>query len=240
MQVRISMHQADTFNTKIIRRNLDKHTHLHTSWTQRYKKSKKECLDPTAEEDSKPRRFDVLLTWNKDTEEEGGLNPEGHSNMKVTYKCLPENESMGIRCKISLKKGGHSEWTPKKYGIFFDVDSQNFSVQKCNFKPKFAYFMLKLPQNLLMYQNLRKARKKLQFVCKLWYESGTKGVIGCGPRKTGDRGVIGCKIGVERGSIDRHLMVSTYIWECPPWVKSKERYLDWEGGGRMIHGVKKL
>ena len=68
--------------------------------------------------------------------------------MKVTYKCLPENEN---RCKISSKKVGHSVWAPKKWGFFFfGVGSQkwgSFSVQKCNFKAEFANFLLKLPQN---------------------------------------------------------------------------------------------
>ena len=77
--------------------------------------------------------------------------PGGHSNMKVTYKCLPENENRGpsgIRCKISSKRGGHSVWTSKNGG-FFGVDSQkwrSFGVQKCNFKAKFAKFLLKLSQ----------------------------------------------------------------------------------------------
>ena len=50
--------------------------------------------------------------------------------MKMMYKCLPENENRGIRCKISLKKEGHHGVGSKK-GIFFDVDYQkwvSFSV----------------------------------------------------------------------------------------------------------------
>ena len=54
-----------------------------------------------------------------------------------------------IQCKITSKKGvircGH-----QKNGGFFGVDSQkwgSFSVLKCNFKAKFANFLLKLPQN---------------------------------------------------------------------------------------------
>ena len=34
--------------------------------------------------------------------------------MKMTYMCLPENESSGIRCKISLTKRGHSVKAQKK------------------------------------------------------------------------------------------------------------------------------
>ena len=43
-------------------------------------------------------------------------------------------------------------WAPKNGG-FFGVDFQtwgSFSVQKCNFKAKFANFLLKLPQNHLI------------------------------------------------------------------------------------------
>ena len=53
---------------------------------------------------------------------------------------------------------------------FFGVDSQkwgSFSVQKCNFKAKFANFLLKLSQNRYISQNAREARKNLQFLCKI-------------------------------------------------------------------------
>ena len=51
--------------------------------------------------------------------------------------------AFGVR--FSSKKELFSVGSKKK-GIFFDMDSQkwgSFSVQKCNFKPKFADFMLK-------------------------------------------------------------------------------------------------
>ena len=38
------------------------------------------------------------------------------------------------------------------------------------------------------------------------------------------RGVIGCKFGVKRGSIDRHSIFAN-IWECPPGFKhSKDKF----------------
>ena len=63
-------------------------------------------------------------------------------------------------------------------GSFFDVESVDsqkwgsFSVQKCNSKPKFASFMLKLPQNV---QNAREARQKF---CNLYVKCDTK-VVCC-------------------------------------------------------------
>ena len=50
----------------------------------------------------------------------------------------------GIRCKILLKEGGHSVWVPRKWVLFWCGPQKwgSFSVQMCNFKPKFAKFML--------------------------------------------------------------------------------------------------
>ena len=118
----------------------------------------------------------------------------GHSNMKVTYKCLPENENRGHSVYDFVEKRGSFGVGTKKNGGFFGVDSQkwgSFSVQKYNFKAKFANFLLKLPQNCYISQNARrKACKNLQFLCKIWYKSGKKGVIGCGlNEKRGSLGV---------------------------------------------------
>ena len=77
----------------------------------------------------------------------GGGALEYQSDVQVP---TGERKYGGIRCKISLKKGVIWCGLRKKW-IFFDVDSQKWgslSVQKCNVKPKFANFMLKLPQNL--------------------------------------------------------------------------------------------
>ena len=70
----------------------------------------------------------------------------------------------GILCEISSKKWGGLVWAQKKKKkkreVFSGVDSQkmeSFSVQKCNFKPKFANFMLnchKIVKFLKMHFNL--------------------------------------------------------------------------------------
>ena len=100
----------------------------------------------------------------------GGGESPGHSNMKVTFKCLYRRTKIGgVRCKISSKKRGSFGVGTKKMGAFFGVGSQklgSFSVQKCNFKAEFANFLLKLPQNRKISQNAR-VRKNLQFLCKI-------------------------------------------------------------------------
>ena len=65
------------------------------------------------------------------------------------------------------------------------IDSQkwgSFSLQKCNFKPKFANFMLKLRQIRQISQNALEAPE----ICDWYVKFDTKmekRVIGCGPRK---------------------------------------------------------
>ena len=43
----------------------------------------------------------------------------------------------------------------------------HFVCKTAIFKPKFANFMLKLPQNVQISQNAHKAPKYFQFVCKI-------------------------------------------------------------------------
>ena len=43
-------------------------------------------------------------------------------------------------------------------------------MQKCNFMPKFANFMLKLPQNFLIFQNVHEACE----ICNLYVKFDTK------------------------------------------------------------------
>ena len=62
-------------------------------------------------------------------------------------------------------KNGLLDAGAKKNGVFFDVDSQkwgSFSLQKCNFKPKFANLMSKLLQN------------RTQKFCNLYVKFDTK------------------------------------------------------------------
>ena len=108
--------------------------------------------------------------------------------------------------KISLKKGG-SFGVGSKNRLssiyFFDVGSQkwgSFSVQKCNFKPKFANLQIS------------------QFECKIWYQSEKRGHLGVDWRKKGE------SLGIDRrkkGSIDslslRHL-IHRHIGVPPPPV----------------------
>ena len=83
----------------------------------------------------------------------------------------------GLQCTISSKKGCHSVWAPKKWGLFWCGLPKwgLFSVQKCNFKAKFANSLLKLPQNVLNSQNACEAPKNLPVLCKIWYKCGKKG-----------------------------------------------------------------
>ena len=68
--------------------------------------------------------------------ESGG---EGPSNKKVTYMCLPEYESRGIWCNISLEKGGHSLWAPKMGVVLWVPKNEGHSVwENTIFIPKFA------------------------------------------------------------------------------------------------------
>ena len=55
----------------------------------------------------------------------------------------------GIQCKISSKKGGHSVWAPKKWGLFWCGLPKMGVIQcaKLQFQGKICNFQLKLPQN---------------------------------------------------------------------------------------------
>ena len=81
--------------------------------------------------------------------------------------CLPENTKvwLGHSVKDFVEKRVIRAWTPKN-GSFKNV-------QKCNFKPEFADFMLKLPPKFQIFQNAPEARENLQFVGlrKIWYKS---------------------------------------------------------------------
>ena len=103
------------------------------------------------------------------------------------------------------------------------MDSQkwgSFSVQKCNFKPKFANYIKIRPT--AKFVNFSKC-ENLQFLRKIWYESGKKCVIWCGLRKK--RG-LGCKIYVKKGvywqSLDIHRHIG--VPSPPPRLKREKKY----------------
>ena len=77
----------------------------------------------------------------------------------------------GIRCKISSKKGvircGH-----QKTGFFWCGLPKMGVIQyaKMQFQGKICKFSVKIAKNV-------------HFLCKIWFKSGKKGVIGCEPNK---------------------------------------------------------
>ena len=87
------------------------------------------------------------------------------------WKWRTRGYQRGIWCKISLKKrvircGLH------KNVVFFDVDSQkwgSFSVQKWNIQAKIDKFYVEITAKFV---NFLKCNANLQFVCKIWHESG--------------------------------------------------------------------
>ena len=109
-------------------------------------------------------KVDLLLTNNDESFTATELTPGGGGTRiwKWRTSAYRRTKIGGIRCKISSRKGGHSVWVPKKWGLFWCGLPKwgSFSVQKCNFKAKFANFLLKLPQNRYIAQNARKACKK--------------------------------------------------------------------------------
>ena len=127
----------------------------------------------------------------------------GHSNMKVTYMCLPEYESRGHSCL--LKKGfipcGLQKktctfcWGSKKMG--------GHSVsENIIFMPKMQIFCENCPKNYKFVKvNTKHAKLFDLYVkfCTNWKKKGHWVWDWC----------------EERGSNDRQL-ISTNIWECAP------------------------
>ena len=69
----------------------------------------------------------------------------------------------GVRCKISSKKGGHSVWAPKKWGLF-GLDSKTIGVIQCvkmQFQGKICKFSVKIATKLLSFSKC--ARSTQQF-----------------------------------------------------------------------------
>ena len=133
----------------------------------------------------------------------------GYSKVKVTYKCLPENESRGIRCKTSSKKNrGHLGQGTQKNGFFFWCGLPKMWVIKvCKNAisgQNLQIFMFRLPQNCKISQNVLKERENVQFLCKIWYKSRKKGSLGV-EWKRGSLGVRSAsKKGVYWHSLDIH------------------------------------
>ena len=122
-----------------------------------------------------------------------------HSNMKVTYMCLPEYAKVGgIRCKILLKNGGHSVMA-KKMPFLYDFQKKwrSFSVGKYLFHAKircnffFSFFFFFFAKIVLKMTNLFKCGRLLLFLFRILYKTGKRGVMGCGLK---EKGVIGCRI----------------------------------------------
>ena len=94
--------------------------------------------------------------------ERGQAPGGGHSNMKVTYKCLPENENRGIQCKISSKKGGHSVWAPKKWGLFWCRLPKIGVIQcaKMQFQGKICKLSVKIATKSLNFSKCARSAQK--------------------------------------------------------------------------------
>ena len=83
----------------------------------------------------------------------------GDSNMKVTYKCLPENESRVCRKKGVIRCGHQKNgvflvWTPKNGG--------HSACKKCNFKAKICKFYVKIAVKLFNFSKCMQSMQKLQ------------------------------------------------------------------------------
>ena len=92
---------------------------------------------------SKPKRF--------------RFPPRGHSNMKVTYKFLPENKIGGVQCKISSKKGSFGVGT-KKWGLFWCGLPKMGVIQcaKMQFQGKICKFSVKIATKSLNFSTRAK------------------------------------------------------------------------------------
>ena len=139
------------------------------------------------------------------------FSPGGHSNRKVTYKCLPENKVWSILCKFSLKKGVIRCGLPLYGMIFFWCGLPKMGVIKCAkmqyFQAKICKFYVKITAKISEFcKRHAKRTKNLKFVCKILCESGKKGVIGCELRKKGRSLSVrsASKRGVYRQALDFH------------------------------------
>ena len=125
--------------------------------------------------------------------------------MKVTYKCLPENESRGHSVKISLKKEV-IRCGLQKMGSFLIRTLENGGHLLC----KNAISSPNL-QILCYYRKICKFLKmpaKRANICNLNVKFDTKvEKKGHCLWIEGKRGAIGCMVGVKMGSIDRHLII---------------------------------
>ena len=116
----------------------------------------------------------------------------GSSNMKVTYMCLPKYEAFGIR--ICGKKGAIWCRLKKKKG-----------KNGCHSVCKNVIFMPELA-------NCTKSVKISVILCKTIYPSRERRSLSVDWRKNG---VIGCKIGIKKGLIDRQSISTNIIMGMP-------------------------
>ena len=121
----------------------------------------------------------------------------------------------GFRCKISSKKGGHSVWAPKKRGPFLVLTPKNGGHSVCKNAISSQNLQI-LCENFRKIVNFLKMRPKRAKFCNLYVKFDWKWIKGGHWVWTEwKKGVIGSRIGLQKRSIDRHL-ISTDIWECPP------------------------
>ena len=112
----------------------------------------------------------------------------------------------------------------KKCGDDVEVVQCPFKCAKMQFQAKICILYVKITAKLVNVSKCRWSTQNLQSVYKIWYENGKRGSLSVDWRKK--RGVvIGCKIGVKRWSIDRHL-IATDICEC-----------SWAMGGNPVRGA---
>ena len=96
----------------------------------------------------------------------------------------------GVRFR--RKKGSFGVGT-QKMGAFWCGLSKMGVIQfaKMQFQGKICKFSVQIATKIVKFlKNVREAHKNVQFLCKIWYKSGKKGVIGCGlNKKRGSLGV---------------------------------------------------
>ena len=147
----------------------------------------------------------------------GGHHPRGGTQIwKWCTSAYRRTKIGGIRCKISSKKGGHSVWAPKKWGLFWCGLSKMGLIQcaKMQFQGKICKFSVKIATKIIKFLKMRAKRAKIcNFYVKLDTKVEKRGSLGVDWIK---KGVIGCRIGVKKGGLLTGTWYPTTYGSAPP------------------------
>ena len=98
---------------------------------------------------------DIMLNYSE--------NPRGGTQIwKWRTSAYRRTKIGGIQCKISSKKGGHSVWTPKKWGLFWCGLLKMGVIQcaKMQFQGKICKFSVKIAMKSLNFSKCARSAQK--------------------------------------------------------------------------------